>query len=1717
MPRCSMRTDKLADVLTSPMPGVAADMPLAQGLANMRQRDAVALAVLDQQGRPLGVISARDLLAAACRQEAEEAALKLFMSEPPLILPATQELLAAYWQMRASKARYLLAVDAEGRYVGLATEGDFIRHPAIRQRLRGQNVVSVMARIAATLSADASVGEAIDVLLKHGADGVLVQQDGEPIGLFNEQDWLRLSAPTQSAMWSHALGSVVTQTLPTIAHTAMLPEAIERMERRQRRCLIVSDSDGKAIGLLGEHAIAHAVPSDVPASVRARPLGGRMRAWVFSLLAAALVFGTEQTIEYFAHQSGLEEENNQVLQRLSALRARLEGVLNANLFLLRGLAAVISAQRQIGQAEFSAIARHLVDERHALRTIGVAPDMVISLVYPLEGNTAALGLDYRRHPQQRAAALRARDSGQAVVAGPLTLQQGGVAFVLREPVFIPAMPADGAARFWGLISAVIDASTLYRLAGLEDPELRLALRGSDGDGAAGAVFFGDASLFDKRSVRLAVTLPGGSWQLAAIPAGGWGQPGRVIYLIRLMGVLAALAAALMTLHLVRGTQALASHSARLRALLHTIPDLVWLKDPDGRYLACNPRFEQFFGAREADIIGRTDHDFVPAELADFFRAKDRAAIAAGGASVNEEWVSFANDGHRELLETIKAPVQDAAGRLLGVLGVARDITGRKQAEQHVRRLNRLLGMLSGINEAIVRLRDPAALFQEACRIAVEIGGFRMAWLGMLDGDSCEVRPSAHAGTVKGYLENLRISLVDDERARGPTGTALRAGRHVVCNSIATDPRMLPWRESALALGYQSSASFPIWVGGKVCGAFNLYAGTAEFFDAEELRLLDELAEDIGFALDFIEANRGREVLNQRMLDLLESMSDGFISLDRDWCYRYVNRKAGELMGDSAADLIGKHFWSGFSGSVSKTLQTAFHKAMDEGLMTHFDNYDATAGRWFENRIYPTQDGLSVFFTDITGRKMREQELKRLHTTLQALIEGSTDAICVKDLDGRYIVVNRTMAEQLGYPVEQIIGVDDAQLFTAELAERRRADDQRIMAAALTETYEEPFVSGAETYQHLTTKGPLLVDGEVRGVFRISRDISQRKAAEVELRRQKDLLDHTGRLAHVGGWQIDLTTMRCTLTDEMARIHGLQPGPQIGNADILASLDTADRVRLEQAQQAAMTQAQPYELELCLSHAEGERRWVHAVGLPVLEAGRVVRLEGASQDITKRKLAEAQVRQGNMVLDSVFQALPDLFFLMDADGVIRDYRACQAENLYAPPSAFIGKRMQEVLPAPVGCLFEANVARMRQQGGMATYEYELPMPAGVGYFEARLSALPNSSQFITVVRDITERKAAEALLEKRRQLLADSQRIAHIGSWEIELPSGAYTWTQETYRIYGVSPDTFQPDQQAFLALVHADDRRAVAQSEAAIHAGETPRDTQFRIIRPDGDERIISGHGVLVRDAEGQPMRLVGTVQDITERKRMEDDIRQLNAHLEQRVRQRTAELAAANKELETFTYSVSHDLKAPLRGIDGYSRLLLEDHQQQLDEEGRLFVNNVRSGVAQMGQLIDDLLAYSRMERRSLHSQHLDLERQVTQILDEREADITARGMQVTLALQGLSGRADAEGLAMVLRNLIDNALKFTRDSQPPRLSLSSVPSKGSIILKISDNGIGFDMRFHDRVFEIFQRLQRAEDYAGTGIGLAIVHKAMQRMGGRVWAESAPGQGATFYLELPR
>ncbi len=301
--------------------------------------------------------------------------------------------------------------------------------------------------------------------------------------------------------------------------------------------------------------------------------------------------------------------------------------------------------------------------------------------------------------------------------------------------------------------------------------------------------------------------------------------------------------------------------------------------------------------------------------------------------------------------------------------------------------------------------------------------------------------------------------------------------------------------------------------------------------------------------------------------------------------------------------------------------------------------------------------------------------------------------------------------------------------------------------------------------------------------------------------------------------------------------------------------------------------------------------------------------------------------------------------------------------------------------------------------------------------------------------------------------------------------------------------------------------------------GETHRNLEMVLAWPDGQRRDLLVNTAPIKDHQGRSSGAVGLFQDITQRKRVEEKIRQLNAELSDRIQEvseRTLELEAANKELEAFSYSVSHDLRAPLRAIEGFARILTEDKGEKLDGEGLRLLNVIRSNTRIMGELIDDLLAFSRLGRQEIRAQKIDVGGLVTLIFGELRAQAPERQMQ--LILNPLpAGFGDRNLINQVLVNLLGNAAKFTKSREKAIIEVGGWTEGKEDIYFVKDNGVGFDMRYVHKIFGVFQRLHRREEFEGTGVGLAIVQRIINRHGGRVWATGKVDGGATFYFALPR
>jgi light-regulated signal transduction histidine kinase (bacteriophytochrome) len=320
-------------------------------------------------------------------------------------------------------------------------------------------------------------------------------------------------------------------------------------------------------------------------------------------------------------------------------------------------------------------------------------------------------------------------------------------------------------------------------------------------------------------------------------------------------------------------------------------------------------------------------------------------------------------------------------------------------------------------------------------------------------------------------------------------------------------------------------------------------------------------------------------------------------------------------------------------------------------------------------------------------------------------------------------------------------------------------------------------------------------------------------------------------------------------------------------------------------------------------------------------------------------------------------------------------------------------------------------------------------------------------------------------------------------------------------IIGKSDFDLHPPE--FAAQYYADD-------QAVIRSGQPLIGREELNITHHGQQRWLSTTKVPLRDTQGKVIGLVGMSRDITERKQADEELKLLNEDLQRR----TIELEAVNKELEAFSYSVSHDLRAPLRAIDGFSQALLEDYLQQLDEGGQDYLQRVRAATQRMGQLIDDMLNLARITRSELHHQPVNLSALVATVAWELRQTQLDRQVEFVIT-PGVTVKGDPHLLQIALENLINNAWKFTQKQSQAIIEFGVIQHNSQFTYFVRDNGVGFDMAYANKLFAPFQRLHPRHEFEGTGIGLATVQRIIQRHGGRVWVEATVEQGATFYFTL--
>lgn len=604
----------------------------------------------------------------------------------------------------------------------------------------------------------------------------------------------------------------------------------------------------------------------------------------------------------------------------------------------------------------------------------------------------------------------------------------------------------------------------------------------------------------------------------------------------------------------------------------------------------------------------------------------------------------------------------------------------------------------------------------------------------------------------------------------------------------------------------------------------------------------------------------------------------------------------------------------------------------------------------------------------------------------------------------------------------------------------------------------------------------------------------------------------GRVARLGGWTIELPGRTLTWSDENCAIHDVPPGYRPTLQEGIGYFLPEHRAGVRRHLEACLQDGTPYEFVLPKMTAKGRRIWVRSIGEAVRDAaGHIIRLQGAFQDITAQKVAEAQVKVLETRLNLTLESITDGFYLLDKNWCFSYLNGPAELMVQRSRQDLLGLSVWKEFPESVGTVLEHEFRQAVHLQRKAHFENFYP-PLQT-WFE--IHAYPTELGLAVYFHDVTERRQEQAQLRLLETAVARLNDMVII----IDADAGNASWQRMVFvndafeRHTGYSRAEAIGRMPEMLVGPHTD--RAELQR---VHAAMEVR----QAVRAEVLIRTQSGHDVWMDaditpllDAAGRCTHWVAVARDVTERRQQRDLVLHLNDELEERVRQRTAQLVRANTELESFAYSISHDLRSPLNTIHGFSQLLAKIEAQTISDKGRHYLQRISAGVTQMGGLIEGLLTLAKLSRDELKAGVVDLSalaRSIAQNLREREPN-----RQVTLQVQdGLQAHGDARLLLSVLQNLIENAWKFTAKTPLAQIEVASMAgANGETIFFVRDNGAGFDPDFSDKLFGIFERLHSPGDFAGTGIGLATVKRVVERHGGRVWAEGRVGQGATFYFTL--
>ena len=856
-----------------------------------------------------------------------------------------------------------------------------------------------------------------------------------------------------------------------------------------------------------------------------------------------------------------------------------------------------------------------------------------------------------------------------------------------------------------------------------------------------------------------------------------------------------------------------------------------------------------------------------------------------------------------------------------------------------------------------------------------------------------------------------------------------------------------------------------------------------------------------------------------------------IERDRPGCFLRVNRSLCEITGLSREDLIGTDFRAIVHPDdveaelhyVRWMLDGEISQYEVEKRLRHADGH----ALWALVTVSLVRDAqnrplyLISQIQDVTARKEAERELWESRERLQDIIDNTTAVIYLKDRDGRYLLVNDRFQLLYDIPRERAIGKTDHDLFPEDIADGFRANDLKVLATGIALEVEEISAHDDGVHTYLSTRFPLFHSGDPTAgpyaVCTISTDITERKRAEHALRTSEEHFRRIVDTAHVAFVSIDEDGLITSWNPQAERTFGWLRGEAVGERLSRTIIPHRYREAHERGLREFLATGKSSfldrRIEIEALHKDGHEFPVELSITAVRVGGEYV-FNSFFHDVSERKRAEENLRQ----LANIVRSSSDAMVAMTLDGVITSWNP-GAEQLYGYSAVeAIGRRIHMLIPAHRAGEEEKILDRVRTGGRVDLHETERVRKDG-SVVDISVTISPMKDAVGTIVgassisRDITERKQADRALREIQDAFRTAFEHAPIGMALFSVASNEDGRLLEVNRslseLTGYS--TQQLLEMDLASITHPDDIAAEQPLADQLLAGNIPNyRIEKRYLHRDGRTIWVTHSSSTVHDSTGKLLYGVAQVENITERKQAQERLANLAAELELRA----AELERSNADLQQFAYAASHDLSEPLRMVSSYVQLLAKRYAGKLDSDADEFIGFAVDGAVRMQALIDGLLSYSRAGTADYELEPVDCSEIVRTTLSTLRTSLQESGARVTMdPLPTVQG--DPTQLSQLFQNLISNAIKFVAD-ETPRIHISAEPENGNWLFSVQDNGIGIDSEHVERIFAVFQRLHGRGEYPGSGVGLAICKRIVERHGGQIRVEGRPEGGSIFYFTIP-